>query len=70
MHRRLFSSNKLSVRLWLSIVNQLLKSFLFIQVLLTRFPSFRDVALARQVKELTNQRVKFDVNPEHLNPKP
>ena len=37
------------------------------QVILTRFPSLRDVALARQVTELTNQRVRFDVNPEPLN---
>jgi len=40
------------------------------QVILTRFPSLRDVALARQVTELTNQRVIFDVNPEPLNPEP
>ena len=36
--------------------------------ILTRFPSRRDVALARQVTELKNQRVKFDMNPEPLNP--
>jgi len=30
---------------------------------LTRFPSHREVALARQDTELMNQRIIFDVNP-------
>jgi len=34
---------------------------------LPRFPSRRDVALARQVTELTNQRIRFDMNPEPTN---
>jgi len=36
------------------------------QVILTRFSSYRNVALARQVTELKNQRVRCDVNPEPL----
>jgi len=32
------------------------------QIILTRFPSHHDVALARQVTVLTNQWVRFDVN--------
>jgi hypothetical protein len=34
-----------------------------------RFSSRRDVELARQATELTNQRIRFDVNPEPLNPR-
>jgi hypothetical protein len=36
--------------------------------ILTRFSSRRDMVLVRQVTELTNQRARFDVNPEPLNP--
>ena len=38
-----------------------------IQVILRRFRSRRDVELARQGTELTNQLVRFDMNPEPVN---
>ena len=37
------------------------------QIIITRFPSRRDVALARQVSELTNHRVRFEVNLEPVD---
>jgi hypothetical protein len=40
------------------------------QIILICFPFRCDVALARQVAELANQLVRFDVNPEPPNPEP
>jgi hypothetical protein len=37
------------------------------QVILTRFPSRCDVEMALPVAELTNQQIRFDVNPVPLN---
>ena len=53
--------------MFILFLGRLQRVFVGVQVILTRFPSLRDVALARQVTELTNQRVRFDVNPEPLN---
>jgi hypothetical protein len=44
--------------------------WLILIIIHMRFPSLRDVALARQVSKLTNQRIRFNVNPEPLNPEP
>jgi hypothetical protein len=45
------------------------------QVILTRFPSRRDVVMTLPVTELTNQQLRFNDNPqpmnlEHLNLQP